>query len=56
VSRPTVRRHSYQDEKLLGGVAWAEEIRERLAENRPSISVIPGSYESARTNMPVSLT
>ena len=56
MSRPTVRRHSYQDEKLLGGVGGAEEIRERLAENRPSISVIPDSYESVRTDMPVRLT
>jgi hypothetical protein len=47
--------YSYQYKKLLGGVAGEEEIRERLAENRQSISVIPAAT-SPLADKPVSLT
>jgi predicted dehydrogenase len=47
--------HRYQYQNFLGALRGEEEIRVGLAENRQSISVIVGVYESARTGRPVSL-
>ncbi|MDQ6754477.1 MAG: Gfo/Idh/MocA family oxidoreductase [Actinomycetota bacterium] len=47
--------HRHQYKNFLGALRGEEEIRVGLAENRQSISVILGAYESARTGMPVSL-
>jgi UDP-N-acetyl-2-amino-2-deoxyglucuronate dehydrogenase len=47
--------HRLQYQNFLGALRGEEEIRVGLAENRRSISVILGVYESARTGLPVSL-
>ena len=47
--------HRSQYQNFLAAVRGEEEIRVGLAENRQSISVIVGVYESARTGRPVSL-
>lgn len=47
--------HRYQYENFLAALRGEEEIRVGLAENRQSISVILGVYESARTGKPVRL-
>jgi UDP-N-acetyl-2-amino-2-deoxyglucuronate dehydrogenase len=47
--------HRYQYENFLAALRGEEEIRVGLAENRQSISVIMGVYESARTGKPVRL-
>jgi predicted dehydrogenase len=47
--------HRYQYENFLAALRGTEEIRVGLAENRQTISVIVGVYESARTGKPVSL-
>ena len=48
--------HLYQYENFLAAFRGEAEIRVGLAENRQSISVITGVYESARTGRPVRLT
>jgi hypothetical protein len=45
----------YQYNNFLAALSGEEKIRVGLAENRQSISVIVGAYESARTCKPVSL-
>jgi len=45
----------YQYNNFLAALSGEEKIRVGLAENRQSISVIVGAYESARTGKPVSL-
>ena len=47
--------HRYQYENFLAALRGTEEIRVGLAENRQTISIIVGAYESARTGNPVSL-
>ena len=47
--------HRSQYQNFLGALRGEQEIRVGLAENRQSISVIVGMYESARTGRPVSL-
>lgn len=47
--------HRSQYGNFLAALRGEEEIRVGLAENRRSISVILGAYESARTGRPVSL-
>jgi UDP-N-acetyl-2-amino-2-deoxyglucuronate dehydrogenase len=47
--------HRYQYENFLAALRGTEEIRVGLTENRQTISVIVGAYESARTGKPVSL-
>lgn len=47
--------HRYQYENVLAALAGREKIRVTLADNRSSVSVILGVYESARTGRPVSL-
>lgn len=47
--------HRYQYNNFLAALRGEEEIRVGLAENRQSISVILGVYESARTGRPVRL-
>jgi UDP-N-acetyl-2-amino-2-deoxyglucuronate dehydrogenase len=47
--------HRYQYENFLAALRGTEAIRVGLAENRQTISVIVGAYESARTGNPVSL-
>ena len=48
--------HRYQYENFLAALRGEAEMRVGLAENRQSISVIVGAYESARTGRPVQLT
>ncbi len=48
--------HRHQYENFLGALEGKEELRVTLEENRRSIAVIVGAYESARTGRPVSLT
>jgi UDP-N-acetyl-2-amino-2-deoxyglucuronate dehydrogenase len=48
--------HRYQYENFLAALEGKEELRVTLEENRRSIAVIVGAYESARTGRPVSLT
>ena len=48
--------HRYQYENFLAALRGEEEIRVGLAENRQSISLITGVYESARTGRPVKLS
>ena len=47
--------HRYQYQNFLAALRGTEEIRVGLAENRQTISIIVGVYESARTGNPVSL-
>lgn len=47
--------HRYQYENFLAALRGEQEIRVGLADNRQSVSVIVGAYESARTGKPVSL-
>jgi len=47
--------HRYQYQNFLAALRGEEEVRVSLAENRRSISVIVGVYESARTGRPVRL-
>ncbi len=47
--------HRYQYEDFLAALHGKGEVRVGLAENRQSISVIVGAYESARTGQPVRL-
>ncbi|MBG0741581.1 Gfo/Idh/MocA family oxidoreductase [Paeniglutamicibacter antarcticus] len=47
--------HRHQYRNFLAALRGEEEIRVGLAENRQSVSVIMGVYESARTGKPVSL-
>lgn len=47
--------HLHQYRNFLAALRGEEDIRVGLAENRQSISVILGAYESARTGKPVSL-
>lgn len=47
--------HTRQFQNFLAALRGEEEIRVGLAENRQSISIIVGVYESARTGMPVRL-
>ena len=47
--------HRYQYENFLAALRGTEEIRVGLAENRQTIGVIIGVYESARTGKPVGL-
>ena len=48
--------HRYQYQNFLAALAGEEELRVTLEENRRSIAVIVGAYESARTGQPVKLT
>ena len=48
--------HRYQYENFLSALRGEAEVRVGLAENRRSIGVIVGAYESARTGRPVDLT
>jgi UDP-N-acetyl-2-amino-2-deoxyglucuronate dehydrogenase len=48
--------HLLQYRNFLAALHGKEDLRVGLAENRQSISVIVGAYESARTGKPVSLT
>ena len=48
--------HRYQYENFLAALRGEAEVRVGLAENRQSIGVIVGAYESARTGRPVQLT
>ena len=50
---PDAHRNQYND--VLAALRGEENIRVGLAENRQSISVIVGAYESARTGKPISL-
>ncbi|HSU34016.1 MAG TPA: Gfo/Idh/MocA family oxidoreductase [Propionibacteriaceae bacterium] len=47
--------HRLQYENFLAALRGEAEVRVGLAENRQSISVIVGAYESARTGLPVKL-
>ena len=47
--------HRYQYDNFLAALRGEQQIRVGLAENRQSIGVITGVYESARTGKPVSL-
>lgn len=47
--------HRYQYENVLAALDGQEELRVTLADNRRSVSVILGVYESARTGRPVRL-
>lgn len=47
--------HRLQYENFLGALAGTENLRVTLEENRRSIAVIVGAYESARTGRRVSL-
>ena len=47
--------HRLQYENFLAALRGEAEVRVGLAENRQSISVIVGAYESARTGKPVRL-
>lgn len=47
--------HRYQYKNFLSALRGEEEIRVGLEENRQSIGIILGAYESARTGKPVSL-
>lgn len=48
--------HRLQYENFLGALRGTEQVRVTLEENRRSIAVIVGAYESARTGRPVRLT
>jgi UDP-N-acetyl-2-amino-2-deoxyglucuronate dehydrogenase len=48
--------HRHQYENFLAALRGEQEIRVGLAENRHSVSVIVGVYESARTGQPIRLT
>jgi predicted dehydrogenase len=48
--------HRYQYQNFLAALRGEEEIRVGLAENRQSIGLITGVYESARTGRPVKLS
>jgi UDP-N-acetyl-2-amino-2-deoxyglucuronate dehydrogenase len=48
--------HRYQYENFLAALRGEAEVRVGLTENRRSIGVIVGAYESARTGRPVQLT
>ena len=47
--------HRRQYENFLAALRGEQEIRVGLAENRHSVAVIVGAYESARTGLPVQL-
>lgn len=47
--------HMLQFKNFLAAIRGEEDIRVGLSENRTSISVILGAYESARTGLKVSL-
>ncbi len=47
--------HLYQYQNFLAALRGEQEVRVGLAENRRSIAVITGAYESARTGLPVRL-
>lgn len=47
--------HRYQYENVLAALDGTEEVRVTLADNRRSVSVVLGVYESARTGRPVRL-
>jgi predicted dehydrogenase len=47
--------HRFQYENFLAALGGTQELRVTLEENRRSIAVIVGVYESARTGRPVSL-
>ncbi|MFB9820291.1 Gfo/Idh/MocA family protein [Arthrobacter ramosus] len=47
--------HRYQYSNFLASIRGDEELRVGLAENRQSLSVILGAYESAQTGLPVRL-
>ena len=47
--------HRIQYANFLAALRGEQEVRVGLAENRQSISVIVGAYESARTGKPVRL-
>jgi UDP-N-acetyl-2-amino-2-deoxyglucuronate dehydrogenase len=48
--------HRYQYENFLAALRGTEGVRVGLKENRQSIGVIVGAYESARTGRPVALS
>lgn len=52
---PVSQAHTFQYRNVLAAMRGAEPVRVTLEENRRSIAVITGVYESARTGKPVAL-